>query len=230
MGLPTAKADIASMALDLFGQPPVANIDAPGTSTEIIVARHYEAVRREVLREYLWNFAYTLGVATWASYPPFDYTDAYQLPNDYLRLVSIAGLSASAGGQIYGPETDRDMNYKISGKTILYNGGGAGDDGITPQTPSINIRYIRDAQDPSVWDDLFRKIVILKLALNLVYAFTKSTQDVERIDDLLKKELPGAISIAGQENPPKRQEDSRSVRARRDSFSNNNNGYFTIVP
>lgn len=198
MGLPTSAVDVCNMALDFIGQAQISSIEAPTRQSEIIVARHYDQVRRELLREWVWNFAYTLGTASLDTdiEIPFDYKNAYLLPNDCVRFISMEGDS----------EIDRATDYQISGRHIYYDGDDAA---------SINVRYVRDVTDVTLWDDLFRKIVVLKLALNLCYPFSKSKSDTERINSLLTLELKGAISIDGQERPPRRREKSRVISARR---------------
>lgn len=198
MGLPTGEVDIVNMALDHLGQSQISSISPATTNAEKICARHYDAVRQELLREWNWNFAYTLGVASLDNGVtiPFDYDNAYLLPNDCLRFISMEGEN----------EISRIMTYQISGRHIYYNGSDAS---------SINVRYVKDVTDVSLWDALFRNIMALKLALKVAYAFTKSKSDVERINSLLSLELQGAISIDGQERPPFRRETSRVINARR---------------
>lgn len=209
MAASSSPVEICNRALDLIGQPPIASIETPTTTAESRMARHYDPVRRALLREYVWNFAYKRGTATRIDDALFDYTDVYQFPNDLLRLISIAGQS----------ETTADLNYNIESRTIVYNGGGAA---------SINIRYVANIEDVTVWDDLFEDLMVLKLALTVAYAFTKSNSDVERLDKLYTKAISGAISIDGQERPPQRRETSRILSRRRSLGSSSVAGPWTI--
>jgi hypothetical protein len=211
MGLPAAPVDICNMALDLLGQPPVASIDPPeNTVAAKLVARHYDAARQTVLRKYVWNFAKKRTSCARTGTPAFDFADMYAMPNDFLRLLSIEGDT----------EIQKTMDYDIQGKEILANASGAS---------SIKLRYIADIEDVNKWDALFRNIVVLTIALNCGYQLTKQKSVVERIDALLKLELPDAVSIDGQEVPPKRIQTSKSI-IRRMTQSAGVASKFTITP
>lgn len=211
MGLPAAPVDIANMALDLLGQPPVASINPPeNTDAAKLVARHYDAVRQAVLRKYVWNFAKKRITCTRNGTPAFDFSDAYALPNDFVRLLSINGDT----------ELQQTTDYDIQGRDILLNASGA---------TSVKLRYIRDEKDVNKWDALFRNIVILTLASQCAYQLTKQKSVVERIEGLLKLELPDAVSIDGQERPPQRIQRSKAIAARTRLMSGVASPY-TILP
>lgn len=197
MGLPASKIGICNMALDHIGQPPISSIDPGSTPTEILVARHYDAVRQSVLRKYVWNFAKKRATITRSGDAEFDFTDKYTLPNDFVRLLSVEGSSG---------EISQSNDYDINGREIYINASTA---------DSINIRYVSDVEDVTTWDALFRQLVILNLALVLAFAITKKESVVKRINDMLALETPSAISIDGQEVPPRRIQKSRIITSRR---------------
>jgi hypothetical protein len=122
------------------------------------------------------------------------------LPSDFIRLISIGGVD----------ETDKELDYDIEGREILYNGAAAA---------SINIRYIADVTDVNLWDALFRDLMVLRLAMKIVFKLTKSTADVDRINKLYTLAIPSAISIDGQERPPKKITRSRTLASRRGAYT-----------
>ena len=113
MGLPASKIDICNMALDYVGQSPVGNIDSPGTPTEILVARHYDDARQNVLRKYCWNFAKTRAKCSRNATPLFDYADSYQLPNDFVRFLSTNGVNDAGLNYAVTPNIRAYLGYRV---------------------------------------------------------------------------------------------------------------------
>lgn len=195
MSAPTSSVDICNIALDHIGERAIASIDAPTTSTEVLLSRHYDQVRRELLRSYVWNFAVKRETLSRSGTPAFDYTDAYTLPNDFLRLLRLGTRDL--------PLTQID--YDIEGTDILVNNDGA---------TGLRIRFIRDVTLVTSFDPLFVRILSLKLALAVGYKITNKKGVVSQVNDLLTIELPKAISIDGQERPPRKHTSSNWLARR----------------
>lgn len=143
-----------------------------------------------------------------------DFPDNYALPSDFLRLLSLGGASES---QLTGQYDIRNLGNQ---KYLCMNNAEAG---------SINLRYIKDVTDLSQWDPSARYVLRLTLALDICYLFTKDVKIYQMIDDKLKKALPGAVSVDGQEVPPTQIRRSRLLNARRNGV-NSDSGYYTIFP
>src|ERR1700678_4558553 len=93
MAAPNSDTDICQMAIDLLGHGEKLNsISAPQTDTEALMARHYDASRQRVLRMYPWHFATAMAQIPRIGTPLSDYRDEYQLPADFIRLLSLGGL------------------------------------------------------------------------------------------------------------------------------------------
>ena len=132
----------------------------------------------------------------------YDYTDSYALPNDFVRLLSVNGVNEWEQTFAYDLRSDSEGE----GRILCMNNGGA---------TTVNIRYIQDVQNVTQWDDLFRRVVILELALSVGYQITKDKDVIQRIAALLKDAHAEAASINGQERRPIRIERSRILRDRR---------------
>lgn len=91
MGRPTAKEDICNLSLDYLKQSPLNNIVTPVTASEYIFARWYDIERQAALRAHPWKFAIKRATLNPDPITPplFGYLYAYDLPNDYIRKVSI---------------------------------------------------------------------------------------------------------------------------------------------
>lgn len=199
MAAPQSAIDICNMALAHIGEPPIDTIDPPVTQREAIVALQYDDARQNVLRKNVWNFAKARASISRSGTPAFDYEDEYALPADFVRLLSV-------GGEDGGRETEQVLEYDIEGRNVLVNAGGAA---------TIYLRYIKDEELVTTWDPLFRKLVVLTLAMQLAFQITGKKEIVAQMEALLTRELPDAASIDGQEVPPKRIQRSKALDARR---------------
>lgn len=210
MSAPTSAVNIVNLALDHLGQKPIASLTPPVTDEEVIAARWYDQVRRSLLREYVWNFAKERYVAPRTGTPDFDYTDAYALPNNFIRLLSIGGDW----------EEIQILDYDIEGRDILLNNDGSN---------ALRIRYIKDEEDVTKFDPLFTSLLALNLALKMAYKFSLRKGLVDQINNLLAIETPKAVTVDGQERPPKRIQRSKWLRMRRYGGNIGVAGKYTIT-
>lgn len=207
MTAPNAAIDIINLAMDHCGEEVVSSIDAPVIDPEKLGARWYDQARRSLLRQYVWNFAKKRKRITRSTAAPdFDFEDAYPLPVDFLRFLSVGGYD----------EISQDLDYDIEGRELLLNNSGAN---------SVKLRYIRDVTDVALFDPLFIDILSLTLALRFAYYFSLKEKRLQSISKLLSEELPKAVTIDGQERPPRRVQ--RSVWRTKRLFGGGHAGYAT---
>lgn len=196
---------ICNLALDFIGQASnIASITAPTTDIEDLMARHYDICRQETLRMNPWHFATKTAMATRIGTPLTDYLDQYAFPSDLVRFLSI-------GGQIEEWQFD---NYRIEGNTILINSA-FNNTFTAPGQPTEIIRYVYDCTDITLWPASVAKLFAYILAKDVAYKITKQEDVVARLAKEIAAILPETIAVAGQENPPKRIETSRSITKRR---------------
>lgn len=190
--------DICNKALDLLGQKAdVGNIETPSTENEQICARWYYDTLDYLLRQYVWNFAVIRKEIPRdvQGTPAFDFTDAYKIPNDFIRLLAINGR-----------EDFNRLNFDDANGYILLNNDGAS---------SIELKYIARITDVTKYDSGFVKLLTLHLAVNMAYRFTQKQTTIERLLGWIEREEAKVVSIDGQERPPKRIQTSKYIRARR---------------
>lgn len=113
--------------------------------------------------------------------PDFEWDYQYHLPNDYKRLIKV-----------YEDEgcDEVDKRWTIEGNRILTN------------YDTLNIRYVKNVTDPGDFDELFKEILILRLALKFIPATagTKSGPLTAEIKEELKVAEGKARVINAQEN------------------------------
>lgn len=185
MAATTSEVGIANRALSRLGEGSISNIETPTTKVENLVANCFGDIRQSLLRGFVFNFSKkrTAINKITDSEPPFDYSTYYQLPADFLRLLSIEGDSPRW----------QDLYRETDGDRILYDS----------TADSINLRYVADVTDVTKWDALFKDCMVLKLAIELAPSVcSKSTsQIVQVLEEQFTDALRKAVAVDGQENP-----------------------------
>lgn len=116
----------------------------------VILNRIYNNTRQRLLRSHFWNFAVKkVELPQLTTTPAFEHTYAYQLPSDCLRVI-----------RVYNPTNP----WVIVGKEIHT------DDDV------LYLEYVADVSDEGQWDSMFTELMILRLALDMCYAITGSTE------------------------------------------------------
>ncbi len=194
-----SAVEICNLALDYLKEAPISSIETPQTDTETMLSRWYDHTRKAVLRKHPWNFAIKrAGLARLTSTPAFGYSFQYDLPSDFVRLLSIG-----TGGEI--------RSYELESNKILVN-----DNGYNASSSTVlNIRYIYNFTNVSKMDPLFVDVFAIELAMRISYQLTGSDTKIQTLVQMLRDIVPETYSIDGQERPPKKRNRSRLLNARR---------------
>lgn len=150
--------DACNSALQRCGAAPILSItDNSPAARACQVA--FDSNRRDELRKHPWTFAVSRAVlAPDTAAPAFDYTYAYTVPSDCVRVLR--------------PD-DPTCDWVIEGGKILSNYG-----------PVLYLRYIRDVEDVAQWDPSFYNTFAGALAIDIVERLTQSNvkkQDLMRL-------------------------------------------------
>lgn len=195
MARPTTDVQLCNLALDLVKEVPITGFTNPTDKVSALCARWYPLIREAVLLAFNWNFALKSRAANRTATPSItNYTDAYQLPNDCLKLRAIIDPSIPLGRR----------NYEIQGNQLFYNNGGAA---------TLDIWYTKDETDVSVMPSLFILVVTHRLAVALGKKLTTRASIMADIKSDLQTFTVQARSADGQLRPPKTYESSRIVNA-----------------
>lgn len=153
---------IANRALQLLGAGSLLNL-TDNTPEARECTRAYDPCRRAELRKSVWNFAIArASLAPDAVAPLFGYTYQFALPVDCIRVL----LPADAG-----------LDWKLEGRRILTNDVSSpyGTATVSGETV-LNLAYIADVQDPTVFDPLFCEVVSAAMASAMCERLTQSNQ------------------------------------------------------
>lgn len=200
MGASISPVDICNRSLRVLKQDNISSISTPTTPNENICADTYEDSRRALLRLHPWNFAVkrtTLTENTTA--PDFGWENAYDLPNDFVRLLTI------------GDDSIKELRNKFE----IENGQILGSDLTSTTASTINIRYIFDVTDTVKFDALFIRALFYLMALDMAPAFSVSKGLLANVETRFEEAIAKAVAIDGQERPPTRIQKSKFLRARR---------------
>lgn len=125
--------------------------------------------------------------------PAFEWTYQYLLPTDFLRLRSVYENDM----------TDHPATrFEIEGRRLLTH------------YETVSLKYIKKITDPKLFEELFRQVLILRLALTLCYPLAGT--DAVRMRQELREELlqieARARTVAMQENDTTGRQDFNLAR------------------
>ena len=193
MALPNSKVKICNLALDLLKEKPISDIDSPVTDVESLCSRWYDLTRASLLQSRNWSFATKSEAIPAGTAPTVKiYADAYDFPNDYLKLTAITNPLHSLSRYQYSIE---------QGQLLIDNNGGT----------SLDVWFIFDVTDVTEFPPLFSALLSGRLALVIAYKITTKTPLIAQIKEYIKSIEREALAYNGQERRPRRYEDSKIV-------------------
>lgn len=213
---PEVPVDIANLALIAMGErPDVQDLDNPEVNTSHeVLALEYDNARRVALRAYVWNFAQVYDSLPRLGAGTDGFADKYRLPNDAVRINTL-------GSDREDPIRAYELYYDASGTTIhVSNSGG-----------SLPIRYNKDVTDVLLMDPMFIYYFSLTLAERTALAITQKKSVKDSITAQINSFQAKAVSVDGQERPPRRVQHSKYLAARRGGFRDRTKGnrYYDIT-
>lgn len=214
------KIDVLNMALTRLGQSPI-NSFGDNAGGAVMLQRNYEQEVRALLRRIPWNFARKwVTLAQLPSVSPsltiqpneagpgaVNYTAAFELPNDYLRLYRISPYDAHwriIGQAIY---TDAVPAATVGPLLGLQPPNADGPDNAPP-TPisgtnaTMGIEYIWEVVDPGTWDALFTDAIVCRLAYMLSFGVTGLVELRPQLKQEYQDAIQDASAVNGMENWP----------------------------
>lgn len=169
----SSKVALANISLDLIGATTILSFD-DDTNEARIVKRMYEESKKEVMRSHPWNsIRKRVTLSPTVTTPAFYYSNTYQLPSDYLRVLPYGTLA--------------DTEYQIEGKKLLSN------------ESSVELIYLANIDDTTVFEALLTKAIALRLAADICYRIVQSNSLVERLEGQYERVLRRAKTINAQE-------------------------------
>ena len=145
---------ICNLALLKLGNAGIISF-SDGTPQSGFCSILYQPTIDEVMRSHEWSFAKQLfTLSQLSTSPAFDWAYAYQLPNDFARLIEINT----------GDNDENDVSFEIMGHQLLTN------------EATANIVYIKRITDANLLEPICVELVALRLAQKLAQPLGRSTQ------------------------------------------------------
>lgn len=162
-----------------------------GTVEAEVAFNLYPIVKSGLLSAYPWNFATdTKTLPKCSENPISDYKNAFQLPSDFLRVVS-AGVGNSSKG----------IEYKIVGDKLYTN------------LSSVILKYIYSPKEED-FPPYFIESLIAKLACEFCIPITESTSRAEMLKKFSDELFQKARVLDSQQDTPDKFEDFSLVEIR----------------
>lgn len=224
---------LVNRALGYLGEQKITNCDSPETPAGRLMVDNYSMCRREVLRRVPWNFAECWGALAYYKPAPtgFDYTDTYALPADYIRILDIPGLTPAnlmgTTGTVYSIDYSSDDTSIQDYRFIQMDGIRLiALDNNTAAT--LNVAYICDVQNLTLWDPLALKVLSGWMAIDVAKGITGMDSLVMQLDKMLTYDLQDAAGVNGNEQR-KRLHGYSKTKRERELASLGGTGFFTPV-
>ena len=175
-----SAVDIANSALNLLGASTISAFTDDSKNARLINQR-YEPVRNRVFRSHAWNCLHKrIQLAQNSTAPVVEYSHAYALPADCLRVLKIHnGTTDSIASAI---------DYKLEGRNIVTDEG------------TVFIIYIALDTDPNNYDTYLQESISHQLAADLAYAVTNNATLADKYMTRADERLREARFIDATEN------------------------------
>ena len=179
-----AETDIVNVALRKIGGTAITALD-DGSTNANIAQDLYDEIRDSLLRSHPWNFATKrASLAKLTTAPTFEFDNAFAMPADWLRTVSVHDNDAGLGALWHRAEVVADT------RVILAN------------AEQVYMRYVYQVTDPNLMTADFRMTLEAALARDLALPVASSNTLYQAFDDQLRIVLSKAKSVDAQGSSP----------------------------
>ena len=146
--------DMCNSALNLLGASTISALTDDSKNARLCNQR-YDSVRNRVFRSHAWNCLHKrVQLAQNSTAPVIEYTYAYALPSDCLRVLKVHnGTTDSIASAI---------DYKLEGRNIVTDEG------------TVYLIYVALDTDPNNYDSYLQESISHQLAADLCYAITNN--------------------------------------------------------
>ena len=163
--------EICNSALNLLGASTISALTDDSKNARLCNQR-YSPVRNRVFRSHAWNCLHKrVQLAQNSTAPVVEYSYAYALPSDCLRVLKIHNGTTDSIASA--------LDYKLEGRNIVSDEG------------TIYLIYIALDTDPNNYDTYLRESISHQLAADLCYAITNNAtlanQYMTRADERLRE-------------------------------------------
>lgn len=169
-----AIIQICNQALTQVGEPTITSLAEESKPARLCDLR-FNDVKWAVLRAHPWNCATKrTSLARLTETPAYEFAYKFQLPADWLRLVSTQ---------------NPDISYRIEGRELLAN------------EQTFNCKYVHRVDDVTDLDTLCQAAIAARLAAELALPLARSAERQKNLWEQYKEKLSEARFIDASEHP-----------------------------
>lgn len=173
------ETSVANEALSLIKQPAIVHLDADSTKPARVLRVHFAEERDALLRQYPWNFASTrVKLQAQVQKPLFGFNYMYALPHDCMHVRWLVDAKSND-------------DWKVEKRAI-----------ITDLEPPLKVIYTRFAYEVALWDALFRKAFVRRLAVACGPELSADDRRMKILSDEAKELLLEAYPSDAAEGRP----------------------------
>ena len=181
MSTPTA---LVNVALRRVGATRINDLEADGHKEAVVARDIYTHCRKTLLNKHTWNFSIRRAQLTEsATAPAFGWDNAFIIPDDFLRVVSVHPVD----------DDYATIPYRLANQS-------SDDRVIETNATTCYLRYVFDLMDVALMPAAFQDVFALCLAKELGAGLSKPRTLIADIADEIRRELPRAKSIDGVED------------------------------
>jgi len=185
---------ICNSALNLLGASTISALTDDSKNARICNQR-YEPVRNRVFRGHAWNCLHKrVQLAQDSTAPVVEYTYAYTLPSDCLRVLKIHNGTTDSIASA--------LDYKLESRNVVTDEG------------TVYLIYIALDTDPNNYDSYLQESISHQLAADIAYAVTNNATLAKNYMERADERLREARFIDATENALGTVESSEFIDAR----------------
>lgn len=175
----TSSVEICNSALVKIGATRISSLSDDSKEAKVC-NEQYNKLRKKLLLSHLWNFAIRrVALADTGNTPVYEFSNEFALPSDVLRVIETNLLD------------DQEWvieNNSSNQRVLLCN------------ATTINIRYIKDVTDTTVFTPTFEESLAYLMAADLAMSIANSRSLSRDMYAAYKAEVAEARSFDAQEN------------------------------
>lgn len=201
--------DICNSALSMVGAASIMSLTDNSREARVCNLQ-YDSNRRDELRKHYWNFALKrIVLAPDSAAPAFDFAYQFTLPSDCLRVVipNDAFLDWTLEGRkiltnsIKSPFSSNVVNSQ-PGTVYTPPGGITTTYVAAPPAPQLNLKYVADITDATVFDSSFYNVLAISLAVDICESLTQNSGKKQGLKQDYKDSVIEARTADAFENLP----------------------------
>lgn len=212
MSAAETNTSICNIALVRAGATEIVDLETGSDKEAVICRRLFHPARRAALVLHHWNGAKrSVQLSQNADVTPVFYSYAFDLPEDFLRLISAHPSNDLTTACPYSLENANDVDA---------------DNVLMADSTTIYIRYIFDNTDVATLSQGFRDMFAFVLARDICGALQHSLSKHELTDKDFRRALNLAKSVDGMQDYPERLDEGSWMRSRFGPYGDRRN--FTV--